>query len=181
MRAILGIQIVLMMVIGTNAKCQSFSYPASVESGKKLVFPVQLWCKSKCFMDQGRFSIGADLTYYKNTLPLNLTGGQIIKQNYAAFPVYLAYNLNNSFFVESGLFAGLGLYRQMSMPVFTTSPEFDSRSISVEAGFTTSIGCRLSDLGNLRLRMSKSLTPSFLGNETWMPGRLELIFGFRLP
>lgn len=132
-------------------------------------------------MDNGRFSVGADLTYYKNTLPLNLAGGQVVKQNYAAFPVYLTYNLDRSLFVETGLFAGLGLYRQMSMPIFTSSPEFNTRNLAVEAGFTSSVGCRLSDLGQLRLRMSKSLTPSFLGTETWMPGRLELIFGIRLP
>ncbi|HMQ60267.1 MAG TPA: hypothetical protein PKE06_06320 [Flavilitoribacter sp.] len=167
----------VLVVLVLHARSQS-SYG---EPGRRISFPIQLWCKSKHFMDTERITVGADLTYYKNTLPANSVNAQVIRQNYAAVPVYVGFNLDPNWFVESGLFGGIGLYRSSELPVLTSPNAFRNSHFGFDAGMTTSVGYRLTDQGVLRLRMSKCLKESTAQSKTWMPGRLELSIGLRLP
>lgn len=120
------------------------------------------WEKGRTVKVIGRWSVGADLTFQKNTFEYAPDYGKLIGVYRAAIPLYANYEVDDRRSFECGLYVGALCH---SNDVFATEfvrlSQREHLSVVPDYGLVAGMSWELRDLGKMKLRYNYGLNPVY--------------------
>lgn len=154
--------IICLFVLGTawhKCNAQAQNRGARGNRSARTCSPITIFVKSKTLLDLGNWSLCADLSVNRNSLPHARLGGNLLKQYHGSTPIYGSFEMNPEWAFEWGAYLGVVANRPEALGEQPLPADLDpTYDLGFDSGLVSGLSFDLEKFGRVRLRYNYGLS-----------------------